>query len=191
VQFASNRFGVLAALAIAAALGGCANTDFDTQQGWFAKRTDWFGRSGGYTYSDLGEQTRQRGPIGPSDLVDAGGGCAPVAVPAQAQPESNNQASGPPGAADSASLLGGGVGLGMTECEVVYRAGQPTAVELGSKPTGERTATLRFAGGPRAGVYRFEAGRLTEMDRVETPPPPPTPTAKKKPVKPRQTATQE
>ena len=187
----SNRFGVWAALATAVVLGGCAGADGDGQQGWFAKRADWFGRSAGYTYSDLGEATRQRGPITPNDLVSAGGSCAPLAAPAPAQAEANNQAAAPAGAPDSSSLLGGGIGLGMSECEVVYRAGQPSAVELGSKPNGERTATIRVAGGPRAGVYRFEAGRLMEMDRVEVPPEPAPAAAKKKPAKPRQTAKQE
>jgi hypothetical protein len=172
---------VCAALAIAAALCGCG-ADFDTQQAWFSKPVNMFGGAkGGYTYSDLGQTTRQRGPVTPADLVDANGGCAPLAAPA-ATPESSNQPSGP--APDASALLGAGVGLGMTECEVVYRAGAPSSVELGSKPNGDRTAALRFNGGPRPGLYRFEAGRLTEMDRVEVPAPPPQPAAKKKPAKP-------
>jgi hypothetical protein len=47
---------------------------------------------------------------------------------------------------------------------------------------------LSFIGGPRPGVYRFESGRLTEMDRVAAPALPPEPekkkVAKKKPAKP-------
>jgi hypothetical protein len=38
---------------------------------------------------------------------------------------------------------------------------------------------LTFNSGPRPGVYRFIAGRLKEMDRVEGPPPAPEPAKKK------------
>jgi hypothetical protein len=45
---------------------------------------------------------------------------------------------------------------------------------------------LTFKSGPRPGLYRFNSGRLAEMDRVEVPPPPPQPekkkTVKKKPA---------
>jgi hypothetical protein len=78
--------------------------------------------------------------------------------------------------------MGEGVGLGMSECEVVYRAGAPSNVQLGQNPNGDRTAVLTFAGGPRPGIYRFERGRLMEMDRVAEPAPPP-PAVKKKPAK--------
>ena len=57
----------------------------------------------------------------------------------------------------------------MSECDVVARLGQPTAVNIGKNPGGERTVALTFQGGPRPGVYRFAGGRLDEMDRVEMP----------------------
>jgi hypothetical protein len=72
------------------------------------------------------------------------------------------------------------VGLGMTECEVVARAGPPNSVQLGRNPNGDRTAVLSYQSGPRPGVYHFERGRLMQMDRVEVAAPPP---AKKKPAK--------
>ena len=68
----------------------------------------------------------------------------------------------------------------MSECDVVYRAGQPTAVQVGKNPNGDRAAILTFSGGPRPGIYRFERGRLMEMDRMEQPAPPPK-VVKKKP----------
>jgi hypothetical protein len=80
------------------------------------------------------------------------------------------------------SLLGGGVALGMSECDVVFRAGAPTAVQLGNKPNGDRTAVLTFNSGPRAGIYHFERGALVEMDAVAAPPAPPK-TAQKKSAK--------
>lgn len=63
----------------------------------------------------------------------------------------------------------------MSECDVVTRAGRPTAVTLGRRPNGDRTAVLTFTEGPRPGVYRFVAGRLTEMDRLGEPSPPDQP----------------
>ena len=76
-------------------------------------------------------------------------------------------------------MLGGGVALGMTECDVVQRAGQPSSVQLGNAPNGERTAVLTYNGGPRPGIYRFERGQLAEMDRVAVPAPAPQPVKKK------------
>jgi hypothetical protein len=60
--------------------------------------------------------------------------------------------------------------LGMSECEVVYRAGQPSGVQIGRNPNGDRTAVLTYQSGPRPGIYRFERGRLMEMDSVGPPP---------------------
>jgi len=81
-----------------------------------------------------------------------------------------------------------GVGLGMTECEVVLRAGPPNSVQLGRNPNGDRTAVLSYQSGPRPGIYHFERGRLTQMDRVEVAEPPPQ-AAKKKPAKTKKPAT--
>jgi hypothetical protein len=72
----------------------------------------------------------------------------------------------------------------MSECEVVWRAGAPNNVQLGQNPGAVRTAVLTYDSGPRPGVYRFESGRLMEMDGVALPPAPPQ-VAKKKPVKPK------
>jgi hypothetical protein len=67
---------------------------------------------------------------------------------------------------------------------VVYRAGAPSNVQLGDNPNGGRTLVLTYNSGPRPGIYRFEAGHLMTMDRVEEPPPPAPTVAKKKPAKP-------
>lgn len=147
---------------MAGLLGGCGDVGWDSGT-LFRKPVDVVGRTGGYTYSDL-QESRQSRPVSDSDLVDASGSC-----PVAAAPGSN--ASGP----------GEGVGLGMTECEVVARAGPPGSVQLGSNPNGDRTAVLSYQSGPRPGIYHFERGRLTQMDRVEVAPPPPQ--AKKKPAK--------
>jgi len=153
----SNRCGVLLTLAMAGALAGCANTNFDTSGSWFSKPLDVFGRNAGYTYSQLDESKQQR-PVTANDLVDANGAC-----PTPAAPDS----------------LGGGIAIGMSECDVVARVGPPSAANLGRTPNGDRIAILTYQSGVRPGVYRFVAGRLKEMDRVEVPPPPPQPEKKK------------
>jgi hypothetical protein len=187
VNFVSSRFGALAAVAIVFALSGCGNFDFDTSQ-FFSKPLDFVGHAGGYTFSEL-QETRQERPITPNDLVQQNGACpAPPAPPQeQASPNSpalpNNPGATPAAAADTDSLLGAGISLGMSECDVVYRAGQPSGVQLGQSPNGERTAVLTFQTGVRSGIYRFERGRLVEMDRVAEQPSPPPQAAKKKPAK--------
>jgi hypothetical protein len=176
-----NRLVALpAALGAMAAL--CACSSFDTSSAWFAKPIDVFGTRMGYSYADLGDTRRDR-PITANDLVDANGGCA---GPVTALPPGAAQDNASAGGGDAAALLGGGVAIGMSECDVVQRLGQPNSVTLGQNPNGLRGAVLTYSSGPRPGVYRFEAGRLTEMDRVEQPPQPeqkapPKKVAKKKP----------
>jgi hypothetical protein len=175
VDLSSVRFGALAALAVAVVLSGCGDTDIGSL-GLFRKPIDVAGRSSGYTYSDL-QQSRQTRQITDADLVDANGSC-----PAQAA--APQPAGGQPGAAPGFGE--GGVGLGMSECEVVARAGPPNSVQLGRSPNGERSAVLSYQSGPRPGIYHFEGGRLMQMDRVEVPEP--QPVAKKKPAKPKKPA---
>ncbi len=210
----SHGLGLVAALAAAAALNGCAN--LDTNEKWFARPFDMSGRGAGYSFSELSETKKKERPITANDLVNANGSCPvppvpaaaapPPAVPpattaspapaiAGATPPPGAPAAPPPGAplppspdgTPSDPLLGSGIALGMSECEVVYRAGQPSAVQIGSLPNGDRTAALTFPSGPRPGVYRFIRGRLSEMDAVAAPPAPPQ-VAKKKPVKPKRSA---
>ena len=163
---------------MAVALGGCADTGLDTAA-LFRKPADVFGRNSGYTYSDL-QGSRQTRPVTDSDLVDASGGCPAAAAPPAAAAGGPAGGPGAPGA--DASALGEGIGLGMTECEVVARAGAPNSVQLGRNPNGDRTAVISYQSGPRPGVYHFERGRLMQMDRVEVAAPAPKP-AKKKPAK--------
>jgi hypothetical protein len=180
VYLGSIRSGALAALAMGLALGGCADTGWDSAT-LFRKPVDVVGRNGGYTYSDL-QESRQARPVTDSDLVDANGSCPAAAAP----PAAGGQAAGPAPPGSDASGLSEGVGLGMTECEVVARAGPPNSVQLGRNPNGDRTAVISYQSGPRPGIYHFERGRLTQMDRVEVAPPP---QAKKKPTKTKKPAT--
>jgi hypothetical protein len=159
-------------LAIALWLGGCA----DDNQKWFGKPMNMFGNNLNYTYSSLG-QTRTDRSLTANDLIDGNGAC-PNYVPPQAGPPPNPGEAAP---ADGSALLGGGVALGMSECDVVARLGQPTAVNLGQNANRTRNAILTYNTGPRPGVYRFEGGRLSEMDRVQVAPDaPPAKTTKKK-----------
>jgi hypothetical protein len=189
VQHPSHRYGAFAALMLAVTLSGCGDVNtFDSNERWFAKPFDWNGQNGGYSFSELQETQKGRQPVTSTELVDANGGCPPApSAPAPMAPPTTVDAQGPgvmPVAPASDSLLGQGVALGMSECDVVYRAGAPSSVQIGAGPNGTRTAVLTFNSGPRSGVYRFEGGRLMDMDGVQTtgnvPQAPPKKVAKKK-----------
>jgi hypothetical protein len=177
VKCRSCYTGAIAALGLAAALSGCANTDiFDGNERWFSKPFDWTGRTGGYTFSELQETNSRQRPVTQNDLVSENGACPPppmLAAPAPPPPDAAAAPGTMPGAPDATpgppSLLGQGIALGMTECEVVDRAGAPASVQLGSNPNGGRTAVITFNAPPRPGIYRFDGGRLMDMDRVEVP----------------------
>lgn len=182
----SHRWSVLLAAAVVVCLAGLvAGCGIDPTQPWFAKPFDISGRSAGYSFSELSESKKERRALTANDYVNANGSCpAPVAAAPAAPPPTAEGAPGaapPAPAADASSLLGGGLGLGMSECDVVFRAGPPSSVQIGSLPNGDRTAILTFQSGPRPGIYRFVRGALTEMDAV-APPPAPPPVAKKKPA---------
>lgn len=171
MQLWSNRSGAFAALMLAVSLCGCANPEvFDNNERWFSRPFDWAGQKGGYSFSELKDSNDSRRPVTANDLVTANGACPPAPVPATPAPSPvAGQPGAPPADAAAASLLGGAVALGMTECEVVYRAGAPSSVQIGDNPNGGRTAVLTFASGPRPGIYHFAGGRLTDMDRVDVP----------------------
>jgi hypothetical protein len=185
----ANKIGIFGALAIAVALGGCANLD-ENKDAWFSKPFEFVSRKGGYTYSDLQESKDRRRPITANDLVAANGSCPPPAVQPAAAPSAANQAAATPAATDAGTLLGGGVALGMSECDVVFRAGAPSAVQIDKNPNGDRSAVLTFNSGPRPGIYRFEAGTLAQIDQVQTAPAP-AQTAKKKPASPAKAASKQ
>lgn len=197
MQVRSHRSRAVAALTLALGLCGCASSDmFDTNERWFQKPFDFTGRNGGYTFSELQETNGRRGGVGANQMVDGSGACPamPAPNPAAAPAAAEGPGAGSAPAASVEPLLGGAIALGMTECDVVYRAGAPSNVQIGTNPNGTRSAVLTYNGGPRPGIYRFEAGRLADMDRVEVaeskPVPKPKKLAKKKTVPPQQTSTQ-
>ena len=101
--------------------------------------------------------------VGAAELVDGQGACAGAAA-----------------VAPDAAATPRGVGLDMTECEVVRALGQPQAVEITPQPGGQRRIVMKYKTGERAGNYEFVAGRLTGIERGDEPPPP---VAKKQPGK--------
>lgn len=68
-----------------------------------------------------------------------------------------------------------GIGLQMTECEVVRVAGYTDRVEIATNERGQRSVTLTYLSGARPGIYRFIGGRLASMERVAEPPQPKKP----------------
>jgi hypothetical protein len=78
--------------------------------------------------------------------------------------------------------VAGGIGLGMTECQTVQRAGVPTNVAISAGDKGERRAVLTFLSGPWPGIYTFADGRLKVIDRAPEQPKSSVP-AKKTPKK--------
>lgn len=88
--------------------------------------------------------------VGPADLISADGQCAAPATPAVSQSH--------------------GVSLDMTECEVVRVLGQPQSIDIPAQGN-QRRVVLIYQGGERPGVYEFNAGRLTAIERGEEAPP--------------------
>lgn len=121
-------------------------------------------------------------PVGNEDLIDTEGRCAGVQVgPDPNIPLDRQQAEVP--------MIPSAIGLDMTECDVVKRAGQPERFEFGTGDRNERTVVLTYTRGPRPGIYRFTAGRLTSIERVAEPPPPPKPARPQRQQQQRRTAT--
>jgi hypothetical protein len=136
------------------------------------------------------DEDRHR-PVTANDLIDAGGHCAgeaaapPQALNFTAGPQSGPAPGGPapPAAGGGAPPVRTGVGLGMTECDVVRTLGHTDRVEISTNERGLRIVTLTYLTGERPGIYRFESGRLDSLERVDQPPAAPKPAKPKKAVK--------
>ena len=123
-------------------------------------------------------------PVTQEDLVTADGACAAV-EPAVAQ-TTDGSAPGAPGASSDALAgqgplpnLQSGVALSMTECQVVRRTGTPDRIDIGAEGQ-ERVATMTVTQGSSPGLYRFRAGRLISIERIDVPAPPKPARAKAK-----------
>jgi hypothetical protein len=115
-------------------------------------------------------------PVGTDDLVDGSGRCAGAPPPAMSDAGAPSAQPAIPSATSAR-----GVGLDMTECEVVVAAGPPQRVDIASNERGERNVIMTFTSADRAGTYRFVSGRLVSLERG--PEPPPTAQAEKKSAK--------
>jgi len=160
---------VLIAGALACALSACSSVDLS---GFKAPSLDssYFTLGTTSVYRSSGTQ----GPVGPNDLVDGEGRCAGE-VPAQVDNSLEPALGAQP-------ALPRGVALQMTECEVTRALGQAQRVDVVPGASGQRSVVMSYTTGERAGVYRFQAGRLVSIERGAEPPPPP-PTAKQPPKK--------
>jgi hypothetical protein len=107
-------------------------------------------------------------PVSNEDLVDTEGRCSGVPFGPDPNLPSNLRQ-------DNIPALPGAIGLDMTECDVVKRAGHPGRVEFGTNEHGERTVVLTYMSGQRPGIYSFASGRLKSVERVAEPQPPPKP----------------
>jgi hypothetical protein len=71
-----------------------------------------------------------------------------------------------------------GVGVGMTECEVVAALGQTPLVDIGADERGQRAVVLTYSEGEHAGIYRFTSGLLTSVEALPEKPKPQRPKAR-------------
>jgi hypothetical protein len=164
-------------LLFAAALAGCGgSTDSFTDVRFFPNAGNMFG-SRDWARPPTAAEISLTAKTTPDDYVDANGAC--VSAPAAAA----EPAAAGSGAAPQTS---GGVGLGMTECQIVQRAGQPNSVDIGAE-SNSRKAVLTYAGGTWPGIYTFVDGRLKVVDRIAAPEQA-KPVAKKRPAKPQTAA---
>lgn len=171
----SRLFLSFALIVTAGVLGACSRDTFNKDMGGFQ----------GFKFFTEREDTRVAAtkdagldgarPLTPEDFVDAEGRCAGVTPVAEAG-GADSVATAPP-------VLLGGVALGMSECDVVRRAGAAGKVEMGAGAANERTVALTYLTGPAPGIYRFSEGRLREIERVAAPPPPPKVAKQKRPAK--------
>lgn len=176
---------------LALSVGGCSGMadTFKSDAGWFSKPiTSVLSREDG-----SGSQVSKNftlspsGPVGPEELVNADGSCAPPApeTPAPASPAAPAAAqadrpvgsmagdlagapmpASPSPASDASPPVLGGIALGMTECQAARRAGTPSNVAIGVGDNNQRKVVLTYLGGTWPGVYTFVAGRLKVVDEL-------------------------
>jgi hypothetical protein len=104
-----------------------------------------------------------------NDLINQDGSCAlPASTDGVAPPSSDADAA--LAGQGALPVVQGGVGLGMTECQVLQRTGAPDTFNISAEGT-DRVATLTVTGGAWPGLYRFRGGRLVSVEQVAVPAP--------------------
>jgi len=176
------------ALALAGCGGGASSDMFsaNTQDQWFSKKFDLFGKAAGGDYTSLKDAGGALRPVTAEDYVNADGSCAAAPAPVHASESGAGTPAGDLASAPASTPTGGGVALSMTECEVVNRLGRPEQVNIGAEG-GDRAVTLTYVRGDRPGIYKFAGGRLKEIERGAEAPAPAKP-VKKKTAKPKTAA---
>ena len=202
-----------AVLAIAGCKNSAQVFQDNNEGGWFSKPLDLFAKPS-WASSTTDAKNYSLGPSGPvatEDLVGADGRCSPNAtalVEAPSQSVAAAAADRPigsvagnlPGAPRPAPVgatpkdagqpaigpaVMGGIALGMSECDVVRRAGLPGNVNISAGDKGERLVVLSYLTGPWPGIYTFDSGRLRIVDHAPEPPAQPRPVKTKKQMKPK------
>jgi hypothetical protein len=168
-------------LAFAPLISGCSGAMPDLMS---VKDAEWFSRPGRLFIKSVSIEAPPLNPTDPvkaDDLVSADGAC-PGMAPAGSPADANALTDGPAGAPPQ-SL--GSVALGHAECDVVRGIGAPDSVNISSNPGGERVAVVTWSRGARAGIYTFNGGRLSSVERGAEPvavPKAAKPKSKKKPA---------
>jgi hypothetical protein len=178
------RTNVTAAAALALALAACSS-----DSGLFSKSDSKVDATFALHQAPKGD-AKQRA-VRADDLIDANGRCAgeaaaaPPALNFTAGPQTGPATpNAPPPDANAAAAPHTGVALGMTECEVVRAIGHTDRIEISANQGGQRSVTLTYLQGARPGIYRFVAGQLVSLERVDEAPAaakPTKPKAKKQP----------
>ena len=156
----ARRYAATAVVAVVAmTLGGCGSSRINLDP------TEWFsgpssgsrpvtGTETGFTVFRGSAEAPALRAVTASDLVGPDGGCEGVAAESASAPAPR------------------GIGLTMTECELVAIAGAPEQVNLGASESGDRRAVLTYTKGGHPGIYTFVSGRLKIIERAPTPPRP-------------------
>jgi hypothetical protein len=145
-----------------------------------SKDAEWFSRPGRLFIKnvaiDAPPLTPDK-PVGPEDLISADGAC-----PGMAASDTANAMTEP--GAQSTEIRTGTVALGHNECDVTRGIGAPESVNISANERGERMTVLTWTRGARAGIYTFNGGRLSSIERAPQAAPEPKPararTAKKR-----------
>jgi hypothetical protein len=104
-----------------------------------------------------------------NDLINQDGSCAAPASTNGVAPVASDEDAALAGQGELPQVQGG-VGLGMTECQVLQRTGAPDTFNISAEGT-DRVATLTVTRGSWPGLYRFRGGRLVSIEQVAVPAP--------------------
>ncbi len=183
----------MALLAPASVLAGCSSSDlFSSETRLTLSPSKLFSSRDWATATKFkAPDAISTGPVSPEDYIDASGRCGALAASAAVQSDAavgsvagDLAGVAAPQPASVPATVPGGVALGMTECQVAQRAGQPGQVNITGDETNERKVVLTYLSGPWPGIYTFSGGRLKEVERVAQPEQPKTAKKKAKSAKP-------